>query len=680
VQQQLENITENSQNEDADYTNLLEALTLYKEHPINLNSTSKEELQQLLILNDIQINNLFEHIKRNGRLITIYEIQGISGFDLQTIQKIRPYVYVSDNFESSHFSLREMFKDGSHTLLLRYGRVLEDQTGFSSVDSAKLYSSKDSRYIGSPDKMYARYRFAYSNNVSWGITAEKDQGELFFKNNQRHKYDWYESGLKGKQKNGFDFYSAHFYLHNIRFVKSLAIGDYQATFGQGLTMWSGYSFGKSSDIMSSKKSAAGIRPYTSVDENRFLRGAATTLKFKKIEATAFYSQKYVDANVADTLENGEVAAISALQETGYHSTLSEIADKHTAMQTMYGGNVSYKSNQFSIGITGMHYLIDADFNKGLSTYNQFDFASNQNTNVGVDYNFIFRNFNFYGEEAISANGGLAFLNGVLVSLDPRLSLTLTHRYYQRNFQNLMSNGFAENTMAVNEKGLYAGIAAKPTPKFTFTAYYDRFEFPWMKSQVNAPSTGTDYMAQLNFTPSKRFDVYFKIRSRSKFKNTAADIDEIDFIVPYIQTNYRINTSFSVLPSVRLKNRIEMVDYKIDDGKTNKGFLIYQDISYSKIGSKFSVSLRYALFQTDNYDTRIYAYENEVPGAYSILAHYERGSRFYVLLDYNITRRIEIWLRYSQTAYDNKKIISEGSLTEIKGNTKSEVRAQIRFKF
>jgi hypothetical protein len=680
LQQRLENITEDSQNEDADYTTFLDALNQYKEHPINLNNTTIEELRSLQSLTDIQINNLFRHIKKNGKLLTIYELQGISGFDLQTIHKILPYVRVADNFNSSHFSLKEMFKDGSHTVLLRYGRTIEEQAGFTAIDSTKLYGSQNSRYIGSPDKLYARYRFTYGNNVSWGVTAEKDQGELFFKDNQRFKYNWYDSTLNGKQKTGFDFYSAHFYLHNIRFIKSLAIGDYQASFGQGLTMWSGYGFGKTSDIVSSKKSANGIKPYASVDENRYLRGGAATVALKKFEATAFYSTKRVDANVTDTLPDGEIAAISSLQETGYHTTASEIADKDAIQQTVYGGNISYKSTQFNIGFTGMHYELNADLKRSLGIYNQFEFNDRQNTNLGIDYNFIIRNFNFYGEEAMSANGGKAFLNGVLVSLDPRLALSVVHRNYDRNYQNLLSNAFAENTTASNEKGLYVGMTAKPTSRFTLTAYYDRFEFLWLKYQVSAPSRGTDYMAQLNYTPSKKFDAYLRVRSRSKFKNTSADIDEIDFIVPYEQTNYRINTSFSVLPSIKLKNRLEFVDYKMDNNKTEKGFLIYQDITYSKVGSKFSASLRYALFQTDSYNVRLYAYENDMPGAYSIPAYYERGSKFYILLDYNITRRIEVWLRFAQTVYDNKKVISEGSLTEIKGNTKSEIKAQVRFKF
>jgi hypothetical protein len=691
IQQQLENIAENSENEEADYTNLLDALNYYKEHPINLNKASREDLQELQLLSDIEINNLLRHIDKNGKLITIYELQGIAGFDILTIQKILPYVRVNDNFNSSHFTLKEMFKNGQNTILFRYGRILEQQTGFTDIDSASLFKSQNSRYIGSPDKLYLRYRFNYGTNVSWGITAEKDQGELFFKKNQRFNYDWYNQGLNAnssmvnplgsytKPQSGFDFYSAHLFVKNIRFVKAIAIGDYQATFGQGLTMWSGLAFGKSADVMNVKKSAIGLRPYTSVDENRFLRGAATTVAIKRFEATAFVSRKQVDANVSDTLETGEISTISSLQETGYHSTLGEIADKHTITQTIYGGNISYKGKRLTVGVTGVNYELSTDYTRALSTYNQFEFSSRQNANVGIDYNFVYKNFNFFGEQSMSQNGGLAFLNGAFVSLDPRLSLTMLYRNYQKNYQSMLSNGFAENTMAANEKGFFVGINAKPFKKISLSAYYDRFEFPWLKYQVNAPSTGNDYLAQINYTPSKKFDVYLRVRSRNKFKSTSID-DDIDFIVPLKQTNYRLNLSYSILPSLKLKNRVELIDYKLDNNKTQKGYVVYQDISYSKLGVPFSVTLRYALFQTDDYNSRVYAYENDMPGAYSIPAYYYKGSRFYVLLDYNVTRNIELWIRYSQTVYDNRKTISEGSLTEIQGNTRSEIKVQIRFKF
>lgn len=680
IQQQLENIAESTENEDDDYTNLLEAIIYYKEHPINLNKATKEELQQLLILSDIEINNLLRHIEKNGKLITIYELQGIAGFDLQTIQRLLPYVKVYDGFTSSHFSIKEMFKNGQHMTMFRYARIIEEQKGFKDIDSASLYSSKNSRYIGSPDKLYLRYRFTYGNNVSWGITADKDQGELFFKKNQKFNYDWYEKGLNGNQKSGFDFYSAHFFLRNIRFVKAIAIGDYQATFGQGLTMWSGLAFGKSAMVMNVKKSATGLRPYTSVNESLFLRGAASTIAIKKFEVTAFASRKKIDAGIADTTETGEIATISSLQETGYHTTYGELQDKQAITQTIYGGNISYKGKRLTLGITGVNYELSSDYVRSLSLYNKFEFSSKQNSNIGFDYNFVYKNFNFFGEQAMSQNGGLAFLNGAYISLDPKLAITILYRNYQKNYQNLMSNGFAENTRAANEKGVFVGLTAKPINTITLTAYFDRFEFPWLKYQVNAPSVGYDYLAQINYTPTKKFDAYFRIRSRTKYKNTPEDINDIDFIVPVKQTNYRLNLSYSILPSVKLKNRIEFIDYKRADLKTQKGYLIYQDIIFNKLSSPLSVTLRYSLFQTDNYDSRIYTYENDMVGVYSIPSFYYKGSRFYVLLNYNITRKIEVWVRYSQTVFDNKKVISEGSLTEIQGNTKSEIKAQVRFKF
>lgn len=680
IQQQLENSAENTLNEENDYSNLLEGLIYFKEHPINLNSTTKEELQQLYLLNDLQINSLLDHIEKNGKLITLYELQTIRGFDLQTIRKLIPYIHVSDNVNVAHFNLKEMFTKGEHTVILRYAQTIEKQKGFTPIDSTALMNSPNSRYIGSPQRIYTRYRFTYGSNVSWGITAEKDQGELFLKSEQRFKYYGYQELLKGNQHSGFDFYSAHFFVQHIRFVKALAIGDYQAAFGQGLTVWSGMSFGKSSDIMSIKKSAAGIRPYTSVDENRFMRGVATTFGYKRFEATGFFSRKKMDATILDTLPDGSTKSISSLQTTGYHTTPNEIANKGAVTQTLLGGNISYKGRKLSVGVTAIDFQLNKEYERSLTYYNQFEFSAKHNFNIGIDYNYIFRNFNFFGEQAISKNGGMAFINGVLISLDPRLSITVVQRNYQRNYQNLLSNAFAESSIPANEKGTYIGISVKPSNTISVNAYYDRFKFPWLKYLVSAPSVGDDYVAQLNYTPSKKTDIYFRIRQRNKQKNSSEPDVVINYNVPLNQTNYRFNISYTILPSVKLKNRVELIDYKLYNNKTEKGYLVYQDVVFNKIGKPLSVTLRYALFQTDSYNARIYAYENDMMSSYSIPAYYGRGSRFYILLDYNLTRRTEIWLRYSQTFFDDQQVISQGALTEIQGSTKSEIKAQVRFKF
>lgn len=695
IQQKLESIAEDMQSEDQDYTNLVEALNYFRKHPINLNNTNKEELQLLALLDELQIRNLLEHIIENGKLISIYELQSIDGFDLQAIRKIIPYIKVADITDQPHVTFKEILKQGKHEIILRGQQVMEQQEGFSPIDSAGIIKSPNSRYIGSPQKLYARYKFNFGTNVSAGITGEKDQGELFFKKNQKFKYPGYDSLLNGKLKNGFDFYSAHLFIRNIGFVKAFAIGDYQAGFGQGLTIWSGLSYRKTADAMNIKKYSPGLRPYSSVNENNFMRGAAATVGSNALQFTAFFSKKKIDANVVlrDSIDTDEAATISSLQTTGLHSIPSEISDKEAITQTIIGGNTSFRKRSFSVGITGLHTLLSATLQPTPSYYNQFDFRGKELTNIGADYSFLFHNFNFFGEVSMShipslvgisnpdQHGGFAFLNGCIISLDPKLSFSILHRNIQRNYQSLFSNIVAEGSPPQsNEQGLYMGITVKPTNSITLNAYYDHFVFPWLKYQVNAPSYGTDFLTQLDYIPNKSFNTYLRVRRRDKFTNSNTP-NELDFIVSYTQTNYRWNVSYQVLPSLTLRNRVEIIVIDNSSKPKENGYLIYQDVIYKIPHSRsWAFTFRYALFDTKNYDTRLYAMEEDMPGSYSIPSYYYEGSRVYLMMNMNITRNIQLWLRYSQTYYSNQNTISTGTLSEIKGHTKSEVKAELRMKF
>ncbi|MFQ3579869.1 MAG: helix-hairpin-helix domain-containing protein, partial [Bacteroidales bacterium] len=85
------------------------------------------------------------------------------------------------------------------------------------------------------------------------------------------------------------------------------------------------------------------------------------------------------------------------------------------------------------------------------------------------------------------------------------------------------------------------------------------------------------------------------------------------------------------------------------------------------------------FQTDDYDTRIYAYENDLLYVFSVPAYYYRGSRFYTMVKYSFGKAIDVWLRYSRTLYTNKDYISSG-LNKIDSNTKSEIKFMMVVKF
>jgi hypothetical protein len=665
VEQKIENVTE-SINQDAasdkeiDYTTLLDNLNIYKEHPLDLNTATKEQLENLTLLNDLQVQALLAHIAKNGKLISLEELQSIDGFDLQTIYNILPFVKVNEGLSNTKPDFVKMLTKGKSMLMIRYQQVLQEQKGFSPPDSNDTH-----RYYGSPAKIYARYRYTFNDQFSFGVTGEKDAGEEFF---------------TGSQKNGFDFYSAHLFYRGKGVLKTIALGDFQAQYGQGLVLWSGLAFGKSADVMNIKKSARGLVPYTSVDENLFMRGAGVSFAFKNCQLDFFGSTHKIDANVhasADTLTEEDI--ISAFEEDGYHRDSSELARKHTIRKTLAGSHFQYSTRKFSIGFTEYSTEFSRNLVKDYQPYNQFEFSGDHNTNVGVDYNYVFGNANFFGEIGRSDNGGMGYLNGILASLDQNVSVSILHRHYDKDYQALESTALAENSKVANEDGLYVGILLKPARSFTLNAYMDQFKFPWLRFSVDGPTAGKEYIAQLNYTPSKTFEAYFKIKQQNKPKNITADTHPITNLNDVKQVNYRFHVSYKVTSSISLANRVEFVTYQTGSNTPEKGYAIYQDINFQPLKSKLSFSARYALFDTDTYNTRIYVYESDVLYAYSIPSYYYRGNRFYITAHYRIMRGIDMWVRYGTTVYDNKTTVGSG-LDEIDGNQKSEVKAQVRFQF
>jgi hypothetical protein len=670
IQRRIETIAEQlgEGDEGLDFNTLLDDLLYFSEHPININNTTPNELAQLPMLDDISIANLMGHIETNGKLLNIYELQGVKGFSVSQIRQIEPFIKVSDNPDATSFSFREMIKEGTHELILRYQQVLNPQEGYSAIEDSVLAESPNRRYLGSSQKYYARYRFKYSNKVSWGLTMEKDAGEEFF---------------KGSMKQGFDFYSGHLFVSNMGVLKSAALGDFQAQFGQGLVFWSGLAFGKSSDGVSIKRSAQGLRPYTSVDENRFLRGGGTTLKFGKVEITAFGSYKLMDANVSattDTLTEQE-ETVSSIFSSGFHRTPGELEDRQSIAETVYGGNVSYKSRRLSIGITAIGYQYSKNIQRSDALYNINEFSGKQNSNYGLDYSYIWKNFHFFGEFALSQNLGFATINGVFMTIDPRVTITAMVRHLQPKYQALYANAVTENSRMNNETGYYLGFNIAPFKNWYLNGFFDVFRFPWLRFQVNGLSFGYETIGQLIYRPSKTFEVYFRFRQKNRQINEPSTFNQepIRGTEDELRNYYRINLSYKLGKSIKLKNRIEYSRYKRGERGVEQGFMIYQDVVYKALSFPVSFSARLAYFDTETYNARIYAYESDVLYGYSFPAYYNRGMKAYLVLRYSIHRNIDAWFRVSNLFWSDREEIGSG-LETISGKSRTDIKVQVRFKF
>lgn len=651
AEQQLENQTDADQAETEDDA-WLQDMEQFRKNPINLNFADQDELRQLRILTDLQINNLLLYRELLGRLSSLYELQAVPAWDVPTIKKILPFVSIASPVSLKE-ELLKRFTGGEHSFLVRVTQVLEKSRGFSAATSG-------TKYLGSPQRLFFRHRYNYKNLLQFGLAGDKDAGEQFF---------------KGAQKNGFDFYSFHVFARKLGIVQALALGDFTVNLGQGLIHWQSLAFRKSVDVMGIKRQSAILRPYSSAGEFYFHRGSGITIRLGKMEATAFASFRQLSANfVADTVNNEDF--ISSFLNSGYHRTVNEVSDRNKLGQTTFGGNITYKGKRWHTGINGVHYGFSAPVQKRDEPYNLYAVNGRRWYNISADYSYTYKNLHFFGEAAADRNFDKAFINGVLISADAKVDISVLHRFIDKGYQAINGNAFTENTYPTNENGLYIGVSIRPATGWRVDAYADVFRFPWLKYLVDAPGNGRDFLAQLTYTPNKQTEIYSRFRYESKQGNQPDNSTVTNFLVYLPRQNWRTQVTIRPSRNLLLRSRAEVMWYDRKGLNAENGFLGFFDIGYKPFVKPFSGILRLQYFESGGYNSRIYAYENDVLYSYSIPAFFDKGFRYYCNLSYDITRKITVWLRWAQTIYRDKESIGSG-LDEISGNRRSEMRLQAR---
>ena len=658
TEQQLENITENNEDAETEDDYYLQQMQLYIKNPVNLNTASESELRELRIVNPIQIQNLISYRNLFGKFINIYELQAIPAWSVELIQKIRLYVSISDEVKLIN-TLHQRLSGGEHSMLTRVTQTLERSKGFL-IDS----SAATNFYPGSPQKLLLRYKYQFKNLLQYGILAEKDAGEQFF---------------KGKQKQGFDFYSAHFFIRNIGVIKSLATGDFTVNMGQGLTQWQSLAFKKSADVINIKREAEVLRPYNSAGEINFHRGAGITLKKRNVQTTFFASYKKIDANFVANTSQSQEDFISSLQTSGYHRTKSETVDKNIQQQLAFGGNISYQYKKLHLGINSIQYKFKWPLKKSSDPYNLYALTGKDFGNYSFDYSYTYKNIHFFGEAAATNNMYKAFINGILISTASAVDMSFLYRNISRGYQSLYTTAFTENTFPTNEKGFYAGLSIHPGSIWRVDAYVDFYNFPWLKFRVDAPSNGSDYLVQVTYKPNKQLEIYSRFRSEAKALNFNPSQLTLSPVIAQPKQSWRTQFVYKLNTDLTLRNRVELLWFNKNTTRQEQGFLTYFDFLFKPLLRPWAGNIRFQYFETDSYNSRLYAYENDVLYSYSIPVFYDKGLRYYVNANYDVNKKLSVWLKWSQTIYKNKTLIGSG-LDEIKGNKKSEVKLQAICKF
>ena len=705
--EQVERLAEDS-DDDIDYEDLLDSYIFLSENPIDLNSDGVVQLVELHLISAFQFEEVKKYRRYYGDFLFLDEVEMVEGFDEQTLEIIRPLVTIGHDKDRDKLTFKKMARYGKHQILGRYEQVLEKQQGYLPIDDSALLAKPNSRYLGSPQKLQFRYTYNYRNRIRAGITVEKDAGEIFFTDKVS---DTIQALLGKNYRRGFDFIGFHLYAKDLGIVKAAVLGDYQLSFGQGLTMWSGMSFGKAGAGSSLMKQGRGITPKTSASEYAYMRGAAVTLGAGPFSGTVFYSHRWVDANVsvADTLDEAEL--VSSLQETGYHRTIGELQDRHAIRQQIVGGHLAYAIAHFEVGYTAQHTWLNVPLELRPSHYNQFYFQGKSLTNQGIDFKYVKGKYAVFGEMAMSINPGtevpepavpevtrrvegptktlsgvstgsttlgFAGLVGLTVKPAGYLNFTIMYRDYGKTYQNLLSNAFGEGSRNQGQRGIYLGAEVAPAPYWNILAYADQFQFTWLTSQVNAPSRGHDYYMRVSHSFNRRTNAYLQFRSKTKMKNSTDAFVFSHYPIFYTKNTVRFNISYELGWNIHCANKAEYAHYRNEDGTNEHGYFLCQDIAYKPENLPFSLTFRYAIFDAKDYNARVYAYENDVLYSFSVPAMYGKGMRFYLLGKVKLFNALTLYARIGRTIYSDRDEIGSG-LTLIEVNHKTDLKVEAVWK-
>ena len=664
AQESWENIIEqlvdnNDEISSSNWQNLMEDLAELKEHPININTATKEQLERFPFLSDQLVENILYYIYRHGPMLTDKELMMVQDMDIRTARVLKLFItFQQPDKEPRKPTLKNVLKYGKHELSTRVDIPFYTRAGYQPYTSAYIEENPNKRYLGKPFYHNVRYQFHYSDKVYVGLTAEKDAGELFF---------------VGENRKGYDYYSPYIYVRNIGKLKTLALGNYRLNYGYGLVINTDFGMGKTATLSTLSNKALGIKKHSSTDEYNYFQGIAGSVYLtKRLTADVFYSYRQMDGIVDNSF-------ITSIKEDGYHRIPRDYEKKNTFTNQLTGSNIHYNGKYFEAGLTAVYNVFNKVLKLTPRAYNKYYPQGRDFFNAGINYKLFWKKFTLQGETAMDKHGKVATMNMLSYSSKESLRLLVMNRFYDVAYQSIYARSIGEGSSVQNESGFYIGLETSFLRYFKLMTYGDFFYFPYKKYQLSKNGTsGFDGVTQLSYSPSYQLDMLIRYRYKNKHKDFTPEGGE-KIILPYVQQKWRYQLNYSPVNELMLKTTVDIVHNAHRGQESSQGILIGQNAGYKFRKLPLQLDVGFAWFQTDDYASRISMYEKGLLYSFNIPSFYGEGERYIFNARYELNKNIIFQAKYALTHYRDREVISSG-LEQIEGNMKSDLYMQLRLKF
>lgn len=625
--------------ESTDMEYCFDMLCDMEKHPININTATREELEQFPFLTAKDVEDISEYLYRYGPMKSLGELAMIKDLDYFKRRLLFYFTYAGTIEERTFPKLGNIIKYGVHDII-----------GTAKIPFYKRKGDREG-YLGYQYKHSVRYDFTYGDYVRFGLLGSQDAGEPFF---------------AGKNKTGYDFYSFYFMLKKLGRVKTLALGRYRVKFGMGLVINNNFGFGKLSTLSSLGRGGSNIRPHSSRSDANYLQGAATTVNVAKgLDVSAFVSYRRFDA----TLNDGD-STIATILDSGYHRTETEMAKKNNSSQFVAGGHIDYQLKGFYFGLTGIAVSIDKELKPKTDAVYRRHYANGRDFyNIGINYGYSGHRLSISGETATGDCKAVATINTLSYSLADNLDIMALQRFYSFRYYSLLSGSFNDGGTVQNESGIYVGLSWRPVPELNVMAYSDFAYFAWPKYQAAHSSRSFDNLVQAVYKRGKwNYSFRYRLRNRER--------DNVSKSRLVFNNEHRGRLAVAYDGGIWTGRTQADLAYSLYKDESF-GWMITQNIGLN-MRKMFNATATLGYFDTDGYESRLYAYERGMLYSFAFPAYYGNGVRLAFMATSTFSDKITLSLKVGTTGYFDRKKIGSG-YQEINQSSATDLEMQLRLR-
>ena len=593
-----------------------EMLCELEQNPININRTTREELEALPFLSAQQVEAIMEYLYRYGSMKSMAELMMIREIGPQERQLLQCFVYAGDEPKTAMHAKHELTASAQIPMYERKG----DRKG----------------YLGDKYRHWLRYQMKIGDKIKLGLVASKDAGEPFFKD---------------KNKYGYDYYSPYLEMKKLGRLETLVLGNYRVSMGMGMVVNNSFALGKIAMLQNLGRQTNTLRAHSSRTMG-YLQGVGATLRLaRSMRLTAFASYTPMDATLN---KDGDAQTIVT---TGYHRTQTEMDKKNNLHALKTGGQLRYDARGLHLGLNALYVHLDRRLTPNKTqTYNWYKTEGTEFVNASIDYGYTRHQLAINGETATDGNGHIATINTVSYAMNNGLRLMALQRYYSYQYSSLDAQSYSDGGRVQNESGVYVGMQWQPSPRWQLAAYADYAYHPWAVYRKEGPTHQMDYMIQCaHNTGNWRLTARYRLKADDKEHRTR-------LIVEYANDNF--------------SSRTQLDAGYLATEESELGAMISESLAYTHRWLRLNVGAGY--FHTDSYDSRVYLYESGPLYTYSMQQLYGEGIRYWLMLRANAGRNLMLTAKVGVTDYFDRTKISS-SYQEIDRSSKTDVDIQLRWK-